>query len=239
MSCPSRVWSGGVGSVRKVSGFAIDIDGPVLVATMADGENRLGTPMLGAWNDLIDEAEGNPSVSSLVVTGNDRHWSTGLDLDEVLDLDDTARHTFMRKVDLLLGRLLTAPLVTVAALNGHTYAAGALLALAFDYRTMREDRGFFCLPSVDVGIPFSPGMSALIAAKLPQPIAHDLVVSCRRIGGHEAARSGVIHRAVDATNVLHVARELAHAYSGKDPETLTTVKRRMYPEAAGMLTPQP
>ena len=111
-----------------------------------------------------------------------------------------------------------------------------MLALAHDYRIMREDRGYFCLPSVDVGIPFSPGMSALIAAKLPQPIAHDLVVSCRQIGGSEAAQAGVVHRAAPEDNVLHVARELAFAYSGKDGDTLHTVKRRMYPEAAAMLT---
>lgn len=240
----SRVWErrrldAGPGWYRGwVSAFAIDVDGPTLVATMAGGENRLGSHMLVAWNGLLDIAEANQAVSSLVVIGDDRYWSTGLDLDEVQSLDDVGAHSFMRRVDLLLGRILTAPLITVAALNGHTYAAGALLALAFDYRVMREDRGFFCLPSVDVGIPFSPGMSALIAAKLPQPIAHDLVVSCRRIGGLEASDAGVVHRSVDGSSVLHVAQKIALDYSGKDPATLTTVKRRMYPEAAGMLTPQ-
>lgn len=146
---------------------------------------------------------------------------------------------FMRRVDLLLGRLLTAPFITVAALNGHTYAAGALLALAHDYRVMREDKGFFCLPSVDVGIPFSPGMSALISSKLGQPISHDLVVSGRRIGGREAAAHGVVTRAVPGQQVLDVATDYAQAFSGKDPEVLGTVKRRMYSEAAGMLTVEP
>lgn len=203
---------------------------------MDDGENRIGTLAVGAFNDMLDSIEDHPNVTSLVVTGADRFWSNGLDLEELGAMSDTAQRGFMRSVDLLLGRILTSPLVTVAALNGHTYAAGALLALAHDYRFMREDRGFFCLPSVDVGIPFSPGMSALIAAKLPQPIAHDLVVSCRRIGGREAEQTGVVHRAVAADNVMHVARETAFAYAGKDGATLHAVKRRMYPEAASMLT---
>ena len=214
----------------------IDTDGPVAILTMGSGENRIGSAAVAALNDAFDALERDEIVSSVVITGEDRYWSTGLDLDEMRGMGDSEQRTFMRSVDLLLGRILTSPLVTVAALNGHTYAAGALLALAHDYRIMRADRGFFCLPSVDVGIPFSPGMSALIAAKLPQPIAHDLVVSCRRIGGAEAAQTGVVYRAIGEANVLHVARELAHAYSGKDGSTLHAVKRRMYPEAAAMLT---
>lgn len=218
-----------------MAGITLEFDGPVGVATMRSGENRIGRSMVDAWNGLLDEALDAP-ISSLVVTGEDRYWSTGLDLDEVESLDDTARRSFMRSVDLLLGRLLTTGLVTIAAINGHAYAAGGLLALAHDFRVMRADHGFFCLPSVDVGIPFSPGMSALIAAKIPQPALHDLVVSCRRIGGLEAEHSGVVHRAVGSHAVRDVAVEMARAYAGKDRATLHTVKRRLYPEATAMLT---
>jgi enoyl-CoA hydratase/carnithine racemase len=216
--------------------ITVEIDGPVAVITMREGENRIGTGMVDAWNRTLDHIEAAGSVSAIVVSGEGRYWSTGLDLDEVTSMSETGRRSFMRSVDILLGRLMTLGVVTVAAINGHAYAAGGLLSLAHDYRIMRSDHGFFCLPSVDVGIPFSPGMSALVAAKLPQPARHDLVVSCRRIGGLEAERSGVVHRAVAEGSVFDVAFEMAHAYSGKDRATLHTVKRRLYPEATEMLT---
>lgn len=216
--------------------ITIEIEGPVAVATMRSGENRIGRAMITAWHDLLDDIEANTAVSSMVVTGEERFWSNGLDLSELDAMDDTHRRSFMRSFDLLLGRVMTSGLVTVAALNGHTYAGGALLALAHDYRIMRRDRGYFCLPSVEIGIPFSPGMSALIAGKLPQPIAHDLVVSCRRIGGEEAERTGVVHRSGPGEAVVSIAVDIAHAYAGKDRGTLRTVKRRMYPEASDMLT---
>ncbi|MGI9584221.1 MAG: enoyl-CoA hydratase-related protein, partial [Acidimicrobiia bacterium] len=111
-----------------------------------------------------------------------------------------------------------------------------LLALAFDYRVMRQDRGYFCLPSVDIGIAFSPGMSALINAKLPQPIAHDLVVSGRQIGGGEAQSIGAVSVATDVDSVLDEAMEMATAFGAKDRDTLRLVKRRLYPDAASMLT---
>jgi enoyl-CoA hydratase/carnithine racemase len=219
--------------------FTLTREGPIAIATMTSGENRLGTAGISSWNNMLDEIEADPEVSSVVVTGVDRHWSTGLDLHEVADMSEPELASFMRSVDLLLGRILTLPLVTVAALNGHTYAAGALLALAHDVRVMREDKGFFCLPSVDVGIPFSAGMSALIVAKVPQPIAHDLVVSCRRIGGAEAERTGVVTHAYPEDEVLPMARDIAHSHSGKDAATLTTVKRRLYPVAADLLAAVP
>ena len=45
-------------------------------------------------------------------------------------------------------------------------AGGCGLATAHDFRVMRADRGFWCLPEADIGIPFTRGMSALIQARL-------------------------------------------------------------------------
>ncbi len=68
---------------------------------------------------------------------------------------------FVGRVHELLARVLGMGVPSVAALQGHTFAAGAMLALAHDQRVMREDRGFLCLPEVDIRIPFTPGMAAL------------------------------------------------------------------------------
>ena len=64
------------------------------------------------------------------------------------------------RVHELLARLLEIGVPTVAAIQGHAFAAGAMLALAHDERVMRADRGWSCLPEVDINIPFTPGMSA-------------------------------------------------------------------------------
>jgi enoyl-CoA hydratase/carnithine racemase len=203
--------------------------------TMANAENRIDRSMLDAWASVLDRVEGDASRRPLVVTGTGKFWSTGLDLNDVERFSTTQRVEFMERFDELLGRILTAPFVMVAALNGHTVAGGALLALAHDYRIMRGDQGYFSLPSVDIGIPFSPGMSALISAKVPQPAANDLVVSCRRIGGLEAQALGVVSGTASSSSVVPDALDLAASLGNKDPETLRTVKQRLYADTAAKL----
>lgn len=214
-------------------------DGFVWVFTMDDGENQIGASMLDQWTTVLDRVEQESGPRALVVTGSTRFWSTGLDLDEFAGNSESERIGFMNRFDRILGRILTAPFVTVAALNGHTIAGGALLALAHDYRIMAPNRGFMSLPSIDVGIAFTPGMSALISAKVPQPAAHDLVVSCRQIGGDEALSLGVVNQVAEPASVVQRSIDLAASMADKDPSALRTVKRRLYPTAAAMLTTGP
>jgi len=56
----------------------------------------------------------------------------------------------------LFARLLTFGVPVVAALNGHAFGAGAMLALACDERTMRADRGWLCRRRSTSGCPSAP-----------------------------------------------------------------------------------
>jgi len=108
------------------------------------------------------------------------------------------------------------------------FAAGAMLALAHDQRVMRADRGFFCLPEVDIRIPFTHGMNALIAARLSKHAAHEAMTTGRRYGGLDAQTEGIVDLAVEEGQVRPRAIELAAALASKDPATLATIKRRLY-----------
>jgi enoyl-CoA hydratase/carnithine racemase len=125
-------------------------------------------------------------------------------------------------------RILTFPVITVAALNGHTFAAGAMMALAHDYRVMRADRGFFCLPEVDIQIPFTIQMDALIRARLPKAVAHEAMCTGRRYGGDLAAERQIVDSAVAESEVVPRAIEIAQGLAGKHRDTLVAIKRRMY-----------
>jgi enoyl-CoA hydratase/carnithine racemase len=103
-----------------------------------------------------------------------------------------------------------------------------MLALAHDARVMRVDRGFFCLPEVDIGIPFTPGMAALIQARLNPQTAHEAMTTGRRYGGLDAAAAGIVDEAVAEELVLETALDRARPLAGKAGPTLGAIKEQMY-----------
>ena len=122
-----------------------------------------------------DEVEGSEGTAALVTTGTGKFYSNGLDLDWMgaqPPEDVLSTGAMVSDVIKLLGRVLAFPMYTVAAINGHAFAAGAMLALAHDTRVMRTDRGYVCLPEVDLGMPLAPGMTAIITARLSAQVAH-------------------------------------------------------------------
>src|SRR5262249_34245350 len=118
----------------------------IFVLQMKSGENRFNQSFLDALNRALDQVEAAPEAAALVTTGEGKFYSNGLDLEWLAGVDAAQAKENLRCVLALLGRLLTFPMVTVAALNGHVFAAGAMLSLAHDFRVMRSDRGYFCLP---------------------------------------------------------------------------------------------
>merc|ERR1740130_2318173 len=114
--------------------------------------------------------------------------------------------------ELLLSRLLTLGVPTVAALNGHWTAAGAMLGLAFDRRLMASDgKGLFFVPGIDIGLVYSAGMTELMKAKMPLPMWNHVMCFARRYQCDELATLGVVNAAPAASNLLATAIEMATA----------------------------
>jgi enoyl-CoA hydratase/carnithine racemase len=216
----------------------LDRDGAVWVLQMAAGENRIGPDFLAAFTRALDTIEASPGPGALVTTGTDRFYSNGLDLAALAALGARAWDA-VRGFEALLARLLAFPLVTVAALNGHAFAGGALLALAHDFRVMRADRGWLCLPEIDLatGQPMTPGMLALLDARLEGPVAHALLVSGRRLAADEAVARRAVDTAAPAVDLVATAIALAAPHAGKDRTTLAALKRGRLAGAIAALAP--
>src|SRR3954463_3515242 len=126
--------------------------GSVWVLRMRDGENRFNRTSIDELHAALDEVEGTEGPAALVTTGEGKFFSNGLDLDWLMSGAE-GTEGFIDEVHRLPGRGLGFGAVTVAAVNGHAFAGGGMLAVAHDYVVMREDRGFWCLPEVDLGLP--------------------------------------------------------------------------------------
>lgn len=206
----------------------------VFVLDIGDTENRFHPDWIAAVEAALDEVEAAEGPRALVTAATGKFFSNGLDLDWLFAHAD--RHAaYVADVHRLLARTLSLPVVTVAALQGHTFAAGAMFALAHDFRVMRADRGFWCLPEADIGIPFTPGMSALIQARLTPQTAHTAMTTARRYGGHDALASAIVDHAVDEESVRGTAVEIARGLTSKAGPTLGVIKSGMYAHTLGTL----
>jgi enoyl-CoA hydratase/carnithine racemase len=216
---------------------SLDRDGDVYVLSLGDDENRFNPEWVGAVDALLDEVAGAPEPRALVTTASGKIWSNGLDL-EWMGANTGEVPAFVPRVHALFGKVLALPVPTVAAIQGHCFAAGAMLAVAHDFRVMRTDRGFFCLPEVDIHIPFTPPMAALIQARLSKKTAHEAMTTGRRYGGSEAEAAGIVDEAAAEDVVLARAVERAGALVAKHGPTLGAIKEGMYAETLALLRDQ-
>lgn len=199
----------------------------VFVLDLGDDENRFNPTWVTAVSGLLDEVSAAPAPRALVTTATGKFWSNGLDL-EWMGANQSEIPANVDSVHDLFAKTLELDVPTVAAIQGHCFAAGAMLALAHDQRVMRVDRGFFCLPEVDISIPFSPGMSALVANRLSTRTAFEAMTTGRRYGGSDALAAGIVEVVASEDEVVPKAIELAAAQASKNPATLGTIKSRLH-----------
>jgi Delta3-Delta2-enoyl-CoA isomerase len=211
-------------------------EGDVFILTMRSGENRFNRTFVDAMNEALDAVEKSSGPAALVtIGGEEKFYSNGLDLTWLTGDGQPEASQFIKAVLKLLGRVMAFPIPTAAAINGHAFAAGAMLALAHDFRIMRSDRGYFCLPEVDINIPFAPGMTALIKSRLTPNVFRHLLLTGSRIGGPQAKEMGVVDEAVPADQVLANAVARVAPLTGKSRHTYRAIKRGMYVQALELL----
>ena len=207
--------------------FEYQLDDHVAVVTMNNGENRFTYDSLDAFDDLLKEIEQQTRATVLLVrSAHEKIWSNGIDLEWLraeVGRDPEAGARFPARLMQFLRRLLTYPLITIAAINGHAFAGGAIMACAFDFRFMRSDRGYFCFPEVDIQIPFMPGMDALLKKALPTSLVLEAQFTGKRYTAAELEAQRVVVKACPINDLMNEALAFAKTMN-KSREILKTMK---------------
>jgi len=177
---------------------------------MNNGENRFNLDSVRAFREILTEIEGKTQVNALVVTSaHEKIWSNGIDLDWLLTAvqkeGGPVRDRFLIELYTLFKRLLTFSMPTVAAINGHAFAGGAFLAFSHDFRFMRSDRGWICLPEVDLGIPLGPVFMAITRHNMPGFLLHEMQYTARRLTAQECESYHIIMKACPLDQLMQLA----------------------------------
>ena len=205
-------------------GLSLENRDGVLVLSMPD-EGKFNATHLAAFNDALDKVEADQQILGLIISGRGKSFSQGLDLDYLSTLQVPAVASFVEQCMAMIGRLLSLPVPSCAAVNGHAFGLGAMLMLACDFKVMREDRGFFCLPEINLNMTLPASMNALLTGKLQGTLLRDVLLGGVRIGGVEAAERALVDRVCAQENLINESFALMEPLVGKHRHTFANLKR--------------
>lgn len=207
----------------------ISREGDVRILRMTKPGNTLEPGFLRTVHEALDTIEADADgAAGLVITGSGKSFSNGLDLELLPTLPEEERRAMGPLILGLMRRLMSSKLPVVAALNGHAFAGGAFFALACDFRVMREDRGWFCISEVDVGVPIGRPMMSIAETKLTPAVLRTAVLSGRRYTGPEALEAGIVDAVASEEGLVAAASELAQQMATKERGIFGNCKEMLF-----------
>lgn len=215
-----------------------EVDDPVAVITLNRPER------LNAWNmkmarevrDAVRCAGEDKRVVGVVITGAGRAFCSGGDLKDITpdDLKEkpaspgTAPAPTTGDPAGPLAFLIDLPKPVIAAVNGHAFGMGAVIALWADMRFMAEE-AVFSMAFSTRGTVAESGSSCLLTRLVGPSVALDLLMSSRRLGAEEALRLGLVNAVAPTADLVAKAREYIKGLADTcSPMSVATMKRQVY-----------
>jgi enoyl-CoA hydratase len=193
----------------------------LLTLNRPDSRNALSQELKSALRQAILDADDNPDISVVAITGAGTAFCAGADLKEVSSgkrrrspLHQEERSPYEVMID------CRKPLLAIV--NGPAVAGGFELALACDMR-VAADTAFFALPEAKR----SRGAhlaSVLLPTMVPSGIAMEWLLTSRRIPIAEAERWGLVNRVASADKLMAVAMSLAQDIASSAPLSVERMK---------------
>lgn len=182
-------------------------DNGVAILHMRHGKaNALDTELCAALKDALEQSQS--TAKAVVLTGEGKIFSAGVDLVRLLESDDY-RRALLQSLAQVLECLFFYPRPVVAAINGHAIAGGCILACAADHRVMTRDAARIGVPELLVGVPFPALALEIMRATASAYHLQQLMYRGLTCEPSQALAWGLVDELVDRESV--VTRALARA----------------------------
>jgi len=204
-------------------------DGSLSILTLSRGKaNALNYAAVEELCGAVAAAAADDAVRGLVLASDrPRFFSTGFDVREVFTYDRDGMSAFFgRFIDLYEG-LYHFPKPVVAALSGHTFAGGAILAIACDFRIMAEGDFGFALNEINLGLSLSPTMRRMLVNAVGTVHAREVMLLGEPVTPARALAIGLVGELAPADQVRDRAIALARHLAAKPPAAYREIKRSL------------
>jgi enoyl-CoA hydratase/carnithine racemase len=209
--------------VETKSILAVEDEGSVrhLVLARPEKRNALNGELITALRDAAREASDDPDVWCVVLRGEGKSFSAGIDVFELGSMGgrESSLRRFRRVCIEAANALEEMKKPTIASIHGSCLGLGAELALACDLRVMTSDAQFG-LPETKLGLIPDVGGSSRLPAIAGLGNAKDLIMTGRAVGTEEALRMGIANRLAGEGELERVTDELVEELLAASPQAV-------------------
>lgn len=202
--------------------------GSTLVLTISNPEQRnaLGPEVYAAGVEVMNRADSDAEIRSVVITGEGAHFCAGGNLQRLLSRREQPPEVQAQSVDGLnawIEAIGTLSKPVIAAVEGAAAGAGFSLALACDL-IVAADNSVFVMAYSNVGLSPDGGGSWLLGRQLPRASAMELLMLGERIDAQRLQTLGVVNRICPPGHALARALDMADALNARAPNALASIK---------------
>jgi enoyl-CoA hydratase len=208
-------------------------DGIAIVRIDRPPANALDPDLVEELRVVAEDVE-RTAPDAVVLTGRNRFFSAGLDLNLVPALDEDSRRDMVMGVNRMAAAWYALSRPVVCAVSGHAIAGGLVLALCGDYR-VGSRVGKLGLTEVRVGVAYPAGALTVVRAALSPPAVRVLVLRAHLVEPEEALTLGLLDELAPPADVLERGLAMAVELGGLPGDTYATVKRQLRGETIAEL----
>ena len=210
------------GSLKSTS------EGNTLVVTLSNPETRntLSPEIYAAGIEVLNAAENNPEIRSVVITGEGSMFCAGGNLQRLQANRREAPEVQAQSIEGLhnwIDSIRTYPKPVLAAVEGAAAGAGFSLALACDF-VVAASNAVFVMSYVNVALSPDGGASWALARSLPRALVTELLMLGERIGAERLRDLGLINRVCAPGEALATSLRLAAQLNDRAPNALASIK---------------
>ena len=178
---------------------------------------------------ILEDVRSDDDVRVLIITGNGRAFSAGIDLKELASLcgNSTSSGELQEELKLLkelTRRMVGLPKVIVAAVNGIARGVGVELAIACDIRIASED-ATFAFPEVKHGLFVTNGVLYFLPRLVGLARTSEWLLTGETITAEDALNAGLVTRVAPKDRLMEFALNLAAICKSNAPVSVRLTKQ--------------
>ena len=193
--------------------------------------NAFRQATLHEFKSILDDVQADNTIRVLIITGNGRAFSAGIDLKEMADSSSDVRslkqeYDELQSIQDVTRRMVHLPKIIIAAVNGIAVGIGVETALASDIR-LAADNATFAFTEVKRALFETNGVTYILPRLVGLGRAMQMLLTGEIVSVQDALNAGLVTRVVAQEQLMEYAIDMAQTIAANAPLSVRLVKQTM------------